>query len=32
MKKNTFAILTAAVIAAVSIPSIIAKAGPTDGP
>jgi hypothetical protein len=32
MKTNTCAILTAAVIAAVSIPSIIAKAGPTDGP
>ena len=32
MKKNTCAILTAAVIAAVSIPTIIAKADPTDGP
>jgi hypothetical protein len=31
MKKNTCAILTAAVIAAVSIPTLIAKAGPTDG-
>jgi hypothetical protein len=31
MKKNTCAILTAAIIAAVSIPTIIAKAGPTDG-
>src|ERR1700690_2407973 len=32
MKKNTCVILTAAIIAAVSIPFIIAKAGPTDGP
>src|SRR5208283_3541522 len=31
MKKHTYAILTAAIIAAVSYPTIIAKAGPTDG-
>jgi Concanavalin A-like lectin/glucanases superfamily len=31
MKKNTCAILTAAIVAAVSIPTIPAKAGPTDG-
>ena len=31
MKKHTCAILTAAIIAAVSYPTIIAKAGPTDG-
>jgi hypothetical protein len=32
MKKNTCAILTAAVIAAVSIPTIIARAGQSDAP
>jgi hypothetical protein len=31
MKKHSYAILTAAIIAAVSYPTIIAKAGPTDG-
>jgi hypothetical protein len=31
MKKNSCAILAAAIIAAVSYPTIIAKAGPTDG-
>jgi hypothetical protein len=32
MKKHTRAILTAAVVAAVAFPTIMAKAGPTDGP